>query len=134
MWRNLKFFEDNKCGDIFTLLNEYLENLITLNNELKKDIAIHRKKVIQINALLEKGIEPPIEDLIINNSESVGLLKKQKLIKYKILEVNSVMNKYILDDKRHSLKFFKRVLTFYIEREDYKNCRIIQNVIDLLVQ
>ncbi len=133
MWRNFKFFEDNKCGNVFTLLNEYLENLILLNDEIRKDIATHREKVTQINILLEKGLDPPIEDLIINNNESTALLKKQKILKYKILEVNTVMSKYLLDDKRQSLKFFKRVLTFYIEKENYKNCRIIQNVIDLLV-
>lgn len=134
MWSNLKFFEDNECGDVFFVLNDYLENLLQIHDTLKAEINVQRTKVENINAILNTGVKIPMDELIMSNDYSNTLLRQYKLVKYKILEVNGVMNKYILDYKKSALKFFKRVLAFYVEKEEYAYCKTLQNVIDLLAQ
>ncbi len=132
MWSNLKYLEDNNCGEVFIVLNNYLENLVSIHTELKLEIDKQKIKVRKINLLLDKGEDLSIDDLILSNDYSLKLLRQYKLVKYKLLEVNGVMNKYILDYKQSALKFFNRVLNYYIEKEEYINCKIIQNVINLL--
>ncbi len=131
-WNNLKFFEDNNCGDVFFVLNDYLENLILIHNNLKISIKSQREKLDNINNLLNSGIKIPIDELVLCNDTANALLKDYNIVKYNILEVNSIMNTFILDYKKLSLNFFKKVLAFYVEKEEYSNCKTLQNVIDLL--
>ncbi len=132
MWSNLKFFEDNNCGDVFFVLNDYLENLLLIHNNLRAEINNQKDKVSHINTLLNAGVKVPMDDLIISNDYSNALLRHYKIVKYKILEVNGVMNKNISEYKKSALKFFKRVLAFYVEKEEYAHCKTLQNVLDLI--
>lgn len=132
MWRNLKFFEEHECGDVFSVLNDYLENLLSDHKELRKSINTQKIKLEEINKLIENDILFPFEDLVLQNDISKNLLREYKITNFKLIEINSIMNKYILDYKKSSIKFFKRVLVFNIEKENYNNCKILQKVIDLL--
>ena len=133
MLNNFKFFEENKCGDVFSLIDEYLESLKNIYYALREDINTQRIKLNTINQLLNNNVEIPFSELVSSNEYSNTLLRKYKTINYKITEVDNIMNNSIVDNKKNSLKFFKRVLVYYVEKEEYSKCKTLQNVIDLLI-
>lgn len=132
MWRNLKLFEENDCGDIYLLLDDYLKILTESHNKLKDEIKLQQIKLLDINNSLEKNIIVPYDDLVSANQNSQDLLKQYKISEYRIYEINAIMSKYILDYKISSKKFFNRVLDFYVEKENYEYCKLLQKIINLL--
>src|SRR6478735_6276926 len=100
MWRNLKLFEDNHCGNVFNLLNEYLNDL-----NLKQDnyISLLKEALIKLNKINKNDINPEnFFSLLEEEKEYVNLFKNYKLNSTKIQILNNVMSNYILDDVNKS--------------------------------
>lgn len=129
MERNFKLFEDNNCGDIFSILNEYLENLKIDNIELRKKINNQKELLSNINIEIPKYT---IEFLNKCNIETNIMIRKNKIISLKISQINNVMNGFILDNPKYSIKFFKRVIKYFSDLEKYEYCGLINKVIKLL--
>ena len=130
MWRNLKLFEDNHCGNVFNLLNEYLNDL-----NLKQDnyISLLKEALIKLNKINKNDINPEnFFSLLEEEKEYVNLFKNYKLNSTKIQILNNVMSNYILDDVNKSKFLFENISDYFISKEEYEKCTIIKKVLNLL--
>ena len=91
-----------------------------------------KENIFSINKKLENNIHVPIDVLIMNNEKSTKLLRNYNFTKTRILEINTVMNNDLINNKNISKRFFKRVLRYFINKEKYEYCNILNKLIILL--
>ena len=132
MDNNLKFLTDNNCVEIYSILDLYLEFLLSEQKIINTEIFILKENIFSINKKLENNIHVPIDVLIMNNEKSTKLLRNYNFTKTRILEINTVMNNDLINNKNISKRFFKRVLRYFIHKEKYEYCNILNKIIILL--
>lgn len=124
MLKNIQFFEDNKCGDVFGFLDQYL-------NYLKTKLNILKNELFNLNLI----IHSPIIDLdIIKKIETKyqKIEKKINKIKSDIVELKTIMSDFILTQKDNAIILFSKILKFFTKKEEYEKCFYIKKIISLL--
>ena len=131
---NSNFLEKNGFMKIFTILDDYLSELIILRNNIIQEINTQKEILIEINDKILKNEIVLIDDLIFNNDKSSILLRKYNFINGCIRQINNIFQESIEINKNMTNKLFKRILIFYSKKEEYEFCVVIQKFIELLSQ